>query len=39
MSIESARVAESLAELYGSMGLKTFLTDYLGERPCFSALK
>ena len=39
MSIESASVAESLLELYESMGLKTFLTDYLGERPCLSALK
>ena len=39
MSIESASVAESLLELYESMGLKNFLTDYLGEQPCLSALK
>ena len=39
MCVESAGVAESLLEMYASLGLKDLLTHFLGEPPCLSALK
>ena len=39
MCAEAPSVAESLLELYDSLGLKALLTDYLGEAPCLSVKK
>tara|TARA_R110000772_G_scaffold54227_1_gene123847 strand:- start:132316 stop:133272 length:957 start_codon:yes stop_codon:yes gene_type:complete len=39
MCAEAPCVAESLLELYGSLGLKALFTDYLGEAPCLSVKK
>tara|TARA_R100000005_G_scaffold95676_1_gene78160 strand:+ start:3337 stop:4293 length:957 start_codon:yes stop_codon:yes gene_type:complete len=39
MCAEAPCVAESLLELYESLGLKTLCTDYLGEAPCLSVKK
>ena len=39
MCVESASIAEQMIELYESRGLKQIVGDYLGERPCLSALK
>ncbi len=39
MCAEAPSVAETLLELYASLGLKALLTDYLGEAPCLSVKK
>ena len=39
MCVESASISEYLLELYESVGIKSIVTDYLGEPPCLSALK
>lgn len=39
MCAEAPSVAEALLDLFGSLGLKMLVEDYLGEQPCLSVKK